>query len=264
VPAGSCPRTEETRRVGDIVLSAGDRLGHYEIVELVGKGGMAEVYRARDTRLGRDVAVKIAAEKFSERFGREGSVISSLSHPNICTQYDVDSDYLAMEFVEAHDRGIIHRDLKPANIKVTSTGVVRVLDFGLVKVVADAGSERESFEFLNVPSGRYIISMSRGRLNSWTEGDFAALSITVAGADVGGLVLQAAPVSHVGGRVISNPSDPNQPPPWSERIELRPTPGTKEAAYRAFFFPVFAAFRRFTVRRGCFDGAGMGNAPPPS
>src|SRR5262245_62712965 len=81
-------------------LSNGDRLGPYEILEQVGAGGMGEVYRARDTRLDRTVAIKVSQERFSERFEREARAVAGLNHPNICQLYDVGPNYLVMEFVD--------------------------------------------------------------------------------------------------------------------------------------------------------------------
>jgi serine/threonine protein kinase len=146
-------------------VSAGDRLGPYEIISPLGRGGMGEVFRARDARVQRDVAIKTSADRFTERFEREAQAIAALNHPNVCTLYDVGSNYLVMELVEgptladriaagaipldeslklaaqiadalsaAHRKNVIHRDLKPGNIKVKADGTVKVLDFGLAKV----------------------------------------------------------------------------------------------------------------------------------
>ena len=84
-----------------MLLSAGSKLGPYEILSPIGAGGMGEVYKARDTRLDRTVAIKVAAAKFSERFEREARAVAALNHPNICTLHDVGTDYLVMEYVMA-------------------------------------------------------------------------------------------------------------------------------------------------------------------
>jgi len=140
-------------------ISAGDKLGPYEIRGVIGAGGMGQVYRAHDSRLRREVAIKTCGARFSDRFMREARAIAALNHPNICTLYDIGPDYLVMELVEgspptgplplpevlriagqiasalaaAHQKGIVHRDLKPANVKITAGGQVKVLDFGLAK-----------------------------------------------------------------------------------------------------------------------------------
>src|SRR6516164_8257190 len=90
----------ESRKLGDMPFSSGTRLGPYEIVTLVGAGGMGEVYRARDTRLSRDVAIKVSKEQFSERFEREARAVAALNHPHICQLYDVGPNYLVMEFLD--------------------------------------------------------------------------------------------------------------------------------------------------------------------
>ena len=151
-------------------LASGTRIGSYELLALIGAGGMGEVYRAKDTRLERAVAIKVLPATVAQdperllRFEREAKVLASLNHPNIAQIYGVEENgaarALVMELVQgstlsvpqpidtallyarqiaealetAHEKGIIHRDLKPANIMVTSEGIVKVLDFGLAAV----------------------------------------------------------------------------------------------------------------------------------
>jgi serine/threonine-protein kinase len=153
-------------------LKLGDKLGAYEIVSLLGKGGMGEVWKARDPQLGRDVAIKVSAQQFTDRFDREARAIAALNHPNVCTLYHIGPNYLVMEYIEgptladriregpiplnealgiakqiaaaldaAHEKPIVHRDLKPANVKIKPDGSVKVLDFGLATA---AGEEKES------------------------------------------------------------------------------------------------------------------------
>jgi serine/threonine protein kinase len=155
-----------SRRIGRVILmtlTEGHRLGPYEILAPIGRGGMGEVWKARDTRLNRFVAIKQIKGEHSARFEQEARAIASLNHPHICQIYDIGPDYLVLEYLDgaplkgpldveaarrlaveiacaleaAHKQGILHRDLKPANVLVTESGV-KLLDFGLAKLSANS------------------------------------------------------------------------------------------------------------------------------
>jgi serine/threonine-protein kinase len=169
-------------RLAHMPLAVGDKLGPYQILARIGAGGMGEVYKARDTRLERIVAVKVANEQFSERFEREVRAIAALNHSNICTLHDVGPNYLVMEYIEgapvkgpmpsdqalkyavqicealeaAHKKGIVHRDLKPANILVNESGV-KLLDFGLAHIQSTSQSPDDATRTLGLTQDGSIL-----------------------------------------------------------------------------------------------------------
>jgi len=184
----SRPRTKRLS-----ALRSGSKLGRYEILASIGAGGMGTVYRARDTELGRNVAIKVLSPGFARaseritRFNREAHVLATLNHPNIAALYGREGRALVMELVEgptlasiiqdgpvpieealriarqicdaleyAHENGVVHRDLKPANIKLTSSGIVKVLDFGLATVCGGpfAAGDASNFPTLTMDATR--------------------------------------------------------------------------------------------------------------
>jgi serine/threonine protein kinase len=162
-------------------LSAGEHVGPYELLAPIGEGGMGQVWKARDSRLNRSVAIKFSKQEFNERFTREAHTVAALNHPHICTLHDVGPDYLVMEHVEgaplhgplpvekvvqyagqildaleaAHRKGIIHRDLKPANILLTKQGI-KLLDFGLAKHSARLHESDETLTEALTGEGRIV------------------------------------------------------------------------------------------------------------
>jgi len=223
------------------VIGTGTQLGPYQIEAQIGAGGMGTVYRAVDTRLGRVVAIKIAAERYSERFQLEARAISTLNHPHVCTLHDVGPNYLVMEFIEgstlaaeikkgplppetaarygaqiagalaeAHSLGIVHRDLKPSNVMVTKHGV-KVLDFGLAKVLTEAGIT-DTNAIMGTPA--YMAPEQVEGREPGTSADLFALGLVLYEMAVGKLPFPGASL----GQMLSSGAHPAVPQPSRERV----------------------------------------------
>src|SRR5579863_9526472 len=227
------------------LLKPGDSLGPYRVDALIGKGGMGEVYRGTDTRLGRSVAIKVSAREFSDRFEREAKAISTLNHPNVCTLYDVGPNYLVMEFLEgstlaaelkkgplvpevaarygaqiagalaeAHSLGIVHRDLKPSNVMLTRHGI-KVLDFGLAKMLSTTGVTEPGC-MLGTPA--YMApEQVEGREPSACA-DLFALGLVLYEMVVGKLPFPGASL----GQMLSSGVNATVPTPSEQRADLPP------------------------------------------
>lgn len=163
-------------------ISPGDRLGPYEILSPIGVGGMGEVWKARDVRLDRTVAIKQLKHQHTTRFEQEARAIAALNHPHICQLYDIGPDYLVLEYIEgrplagplplhevlrvagqiadalesAHRRRLLHRDLKPANILLTDTGCAKLLDFGLAKLLCPESVDTQTVDGTVLGTAAYM------------------------------------------------------------------------------------------------------------
>jgi eukaryotic-like serine/threonine-protein kinase len=204
-------------------VAAGVQLGPYRIEGTLGAGGMGEVFRAVDTRLGRTVAIKVVNQQFSQRFEREARAISALNHPHICTVHDVGPDYLVMELVEggtlaarikkgalpigevlrygaqiadalaeAHSKGITHRDLKPANVMIARNGV-KVLDFGLAKFSETGSTLTQSGAAMGTPA--YMAPEQMAGKEADARTDIYALGLTLYEMATGKQIMPGQPLA---------------------------------------------------------------------
>jgi eukaryotic-like serine/threonine-protein kinase len=254
-------------------VTAGSRLGPYKIETPLGKGGMGQVFRATDTRLGRTVAIKISHERFSDRVERESRTIAALNHPHICTLHDVGPNYLVMELIEgetlaarlkrgrlsleqtiqfgtqiaaalaaAHAKGIVHRDLKPANVMLTKSGV-KVLDFGLAKSAADSTLTAEG-AIMGTPA--YMAPEQLEGRNADERTDIYALGLILAEMLTGKRSSPSEAVPPPMARVVKRCMETDPDERWQSARDLKwelesSAAGPGPAAARLWSAPLWAA-----------------------
>lgn len=233
-------------------MTPGEQFGPYELLAPIGAGGMGEVWKARDTRLERIVAVKFSKEQFTARFEREARAIAQLNHPNICTLHDVGPNYLVMEYVEgapikgpldpaklievagqicdaldaAHRKGITHRDLKPANVLATRQGI-KLLDFGLAKMPSeepapplDGRTITEALTGRGVVLGtpQYMAPEQIEGKAADARSDIFALGCVLYELVKGKRAFEGPTTSSVAAAILAREPEPLQAPPMIERV----------------------------------------------
>ncbi len=229
--------------------ATGTRIGPYVLISSIGAGGMGEVWKARDTRLERVVAIKRLKEEHRKRFEQEARAIAALNHPHICQLYDVGPDYLVMEYIEgellqcplpadnvmrlaieiasaleaAHRRGIIHRDLKPANIMITLDGTAKLLDFGLAKPVTSGDTDvtRNTIDGAVIGTAAYLSPEQAGGKQLDARSDIFSFGAVLYEMLSGSRAFEGNTTIQILTAVLSGDPKPLRAPPALERIVKR-------------------------------------------
>ncbi len=256
-----------------VALASATRLGPYELLTPIGKGGMGEVWKALDTRLNRMVAVKRLESRHSNRFDKEARAIAALNHPNICQIHDVGPDYLVLEYIEgkplscpyspekalhlaiqiagaleaAHRKGIIHRDLKPANILVTDEGNAKLLDFGIAKLIVDC-DVTHTLDGTVVGTAAYMAPEQAEGKPLDERSDIFSFGAVLYEILSGRRAFDGSSIASVLSAVIRDDPRPLDPPAAMERIVMRCLRKKPEDRYQSIA-EVKAELSRISVHR---------------